>query len=71
MNRQSCQKASEMPQIVDRNNARNFICPFVRTRECGCSPLCMAWVSVGDDKGRCGLVNLPFSIRMYPMSCEA
>lgn len=61
----------ERPQIIDRYNARNFICPFTRTKEYGCSALCMAWVSVGEDKGRCGLVNTPFAVSMCAPSCEA
>lgn len=50
--------SQERPQIIDKYNARNFICPFRDTsRDEGCSSLCMMWVSVGINKGRCGLVN--------------
>lgn len=56
------QEAPEMPQerpmIATWMDAENAYCPLNKgvCRNC----LCMMWLRIGDNKGRCGLVNTQY-----------
>lgn len=45
----------ERPQIFTHKFAKGYICPIQKVKCFGRD--CMMWVSVGENEGRCGLVN--------------
>lgn len=60
----------EKPTIISSNDYDKFGCPFMGPKEACNGRWCMMWVFVGENKGRCGLVNAPFAVSMCATSCE-
>lgn len=61
----------ERPMIIPQDIYDKFGCPILGPDKPCNGYFCMMWVSVGEDKGRCGLVNAPFAVGMCATSCEA